>query len=402
MTTYRRSTWFLLAAFAALGACRYEASPETAILVDTLTGGIIRVRNPDPATVAWLPAWSIVEERRIGSVDGDYAFGEIRDLTVDPLKRIYVLDFQDQRISVFDSLGRRVAFLGGQGAGPGELRSANGLAWSGGHLWVNDVGNARYDVFQSDGGFVTSFRRKAGSFGYRWVGGVDHEGAVYEQDTKPGPIDRTPGLKQERFDLFLVRLDTASGRVDTLPLPSDSGRFYRLPRGTRSVPFSSAQLLDFDARGYVWVARTGSYRIHQTRVVGDTVRVIERAYSPLLVTAAERKQAIDGIERFMEDRGGRAKLDYSAIPDVKPGLAAMDVDDQGRLWVRPVTDTDGTSFDIFDTEGRLIATAHAAFPIWAVRRVSVVGNTLVSVVSDSLRVDYVVIARINTAAKPQR
>jgi hypothetical protein len=100
MDTHRRSTWLLLVALAVLVACRPEASPGTAILVDTLAGGIVRVRNPDPATVAWLPRWTIVEERRIGSVDGDYAFGEIRDLTVDPQKRTYVLDCQsaDQRV----------------------------------------------------------------------------------------------------------------------------------------------------------------------------------------------------------------------------------------------------------------------------------------------------------------
>jgi hypothetical protein len=214
---------------------------------------------------------------------------------------------------------------------------------------VNDVRNARYDVLQDDGGFVTSFRRKVGSYGYRWAGGVDQQGSVYEQDIKAGPIDRTPGLKQARADLFLLRLDTASRQVDTLPLPRRHQRFLPVSARQQRRTVHKPAALEFDARGYVWVARTKTYRIYQTELRGDTMLVGERAYEPLPVTAADRASAIKGIESFMDRPAGRTTLDYSAIPDVKPALGAMDVDDQGRLWVRPVTDAEGTSFDIYDT-----------------------------------------------------
>ncbi|HET7039144.1 MAG TPA: hypothetical protein VFH97_04610, partial [Gemmatimonadales bacterium] len=258
---------------------------------------------------------------------------------------------------------------------------------------VNDVGNSRFDLFLEDGTFAGSFRRRIGSYGYSWWGGVDRNGLAYDQDYfSEGPIDRTPGVKRQAAVPRLLRFDP-TGRVDSLPLPSEEAVFYRFPSGTTGVPFAGEHFAVFDPRGYVWVGTTSAYRIHQTRFSGDTVRIIERPHRPIAVSAQERARAIEGLER-LKQRLGPADLDYSAIPAFKPAIEALDPDDGGRLWVRPVDPGAVTVFDVFDSAGTLLATARAGFRVRPHRRVAVRGTMMVTVVTDSLGVDYMVIARV--------
>ena len=67
----------------ALAGCRSRAPAGATATVDTLPSGIIHVTNPRPAAGA--PDFELVEDLRIGRLDGDGpdVFGEIRDRAVD-------------------------------------------------------------------------------------------------------------------------------------------------------------------------------------------------------------------------------------------------------------------------------------------------------------------------------
>ncbi|MFQ5703820.1 MAG: hypothetical protein ACE5HT_07345, partial [Gemmatimonadales bacterium] len=56
----------------------------------------------------------------------------------------------------------------------------------------------------------------------------------------------------------------------------------------------------------------------------------------------------------MERTNRYAKLDGSEIPDIHPFTENIDLDDEGRLWVRRVTHSERTVFDVFDPEGRYV------------------------------------------------
>lgn len=128
----------VLACITLLG-CGEVAPPRSGVTVDTLPSGVVRVRNPDPIHTDAVPTWTLVEQRYIGELDGTSAavFGDIRDMLVDPAGRVFVLEYHSQQVRVFDSIGAHLFSFGGRGSGPGELRGANGLAWSvDGHIWV--------------------------------------------------------------------------------------------------------------------------------------------------------------------------------------------------------------------------------------------------------------------------
>lgn len=70
--------------------------------------------------------------------------------------------------------------------------------------------------------------------------------------------------------------------MDTLPLPGYDGEVYKIERPgmfvSATVPFTPNLIWSFDPRGYIWLGTTTPYRVYQTRLRGDTVRIIERAH----------------------------------------------------------------------------------------------------------------------------
>jgi hypothetical protein len=380
---------------AALAACAPDAEPVPR--VELLPGGGRHVVNPAPDRMEEIGHWRLRTVVTIGAAagSGPEVFGRVQDIAADEHGQIFVLDFIAQQVRVFDSLGRHLRTFAGPGAGPGELRNPVGMVYRNGKIWVNDQTANRYSVYDGSGAFLTSHRRRIPFSGFRWEGGVDSAGRIYDLAVTFGPLSREPGLQATQWRVFALRTDPAAEGVDSIPLPRHDVQYYRTRRGGNfQIPFRGEFLWTVDAGGHVWSAFTDAYRICQLGVGTDTLLLVERDYEPLPVTAGDRADAIAGLERWMDQHGDRTNLDYSVIPSVYPAIESFDLDDRGNLWVRPVTKSETTSFDIFDTTGQLIATATANRRIYPFRPVRISGNSAWFVISDSLDVDYVVRAVI--------
>ncbi len=357
--------------------------------IDTLASGTIVVHNPQTGIWDSASAWRIEEELRIGSAEGEGppAFNQIADLQVDSLGRIYVLESQAQEIRVFDSTGRFVRTVGRKGRGPGEFTQAIGIRWDpAGRIWVVDQGTARYTILDTAGRVLaTRTRPLSGWFTWRWQGGLDSTGRVYEWYRQPGAMERDA----------LLRYDTTFKAADTFPLPAYQGELFKIEEKNRrvwgSVPYTPTLSWVFDPRGYIWFGITVPYRIYQRRLAGDTVRVIERAYQPLPVTSEDRDSAIARLDWFTKQGG---KVDASRIPRVKPAFDLFFLDDRGYLWVDPVTpkQDQGRVFDVFDPDGRYLGQARANVrlsgqPVFR-------GDCVYATTEDESGIPYVIRARI--------
>jgi len=118
--------------------------------------GQILLRNSGDVLLPW---GGILKEtslsRQIGSDDGEFRFP--LSLAVGPNQRIYVLDAGNARIQVFDSQGQYLTQWGRPGSGPGEFDFGTGLSaddFAGsivvdddGFVDVADVGNRRIQKF---------------------------------------------------------------------------------------------------------------------------------------------------------------------------------------------------------------------------------------------------------------
>src|SRR5690606_14761897 len=141
-------------------ACASDAGPPMqrwSGTVDTLPSGHVVVRNDDRPLWREDTGWRVVEEVRIGSVEGGRpeAFGTVEALEVDGEGRIWVLDRRAQQLIVFDAAGAHVRPIGRRGGGPGEFMEPVTVHIApGDHLWVVDIGTHRISVLDTAGQYV--------------------------------------------------------------------------------------------------------------------------------------------------------------------------------------------------------------------------------------------------------
>jgi len=391
-----RSSCVLFFSAVVLGACTGgESDHAWTGTVDTLASGIEVVTNPAHGIWRAGEEWRIVEEVRIGAVEGTgpETFGDIQLLAVDPAGRIYVFESQAQELRVFDASGAYVRTIGRKGGGPGEFEMGIGMDWApDGTLWVVDPQNNRFSIIDTSGAYVGSKPTQGGIMSVPWPGGFDDDGWLYHY--APRVDDSEFGLS-----LVLVRYDTTLTPRDTIEIPEYPGeREFFLFQNENSymrtpVPFGPDLVWDLTRRGEIWSALTGEYRIIRSAAGGDTSRIITRDFEPLPVTESEIDSAVAGMEWFTRMGG---KIDRSKFPSVKPALESFVVDDQERLWVLPVTTTEQQDrvLDVFDSAGRYLGRVSLPFRLVTNPAPVIRGDMIYAVTRDELDVPFVVRARL--------
>lgn len=355
--------------------------------IDTLPSGAILVSNP--ATGLWdsSSAWRVTEDLRLGEIDaeGPEQFGEIRSIAVDEEGRIYVLDEHAQEIRVFGADGLYVRTIGREGGGPGELRRAMVMLFDpDGHLRVLDPQNNRISVFDSAGTYLDGLWMAGSFFTSRWPGGYDDAGYFYHFLPDFGGA----------FRFVIVRMDSALNALDTIRVPEyEAESFdYTSPDGNNrlrtGVPFAPFLVWVFEPGRAMWEGVNDRYRIVERSVEGDTLRIIERAWSPVPVTGLDRDSALEGLEWFVREGG---KIDPSRLRDTKPAYQAFFLDAERNLWVLPFTVSadQGRVADVFDPDGRYLGRVALPFAVerspWPV----ITDRHLYAVTEDELGVQYV-------------
>ena len=386
-------------------ACGDQATTGDWVTVrDTLPSGTVRVANEPSADAS--PTWNLVEELRVGAVDGrgPDTFGQLKGLVVLDGGGFAVLESQAQEVRVFGPDGEHLATHGRRGEGPGEFRDANGLMLDpGGRLWVPDARNARVSVLDAADGFVEFFPFGDGHFGWVWSGAMAEDGRIFRFSRESGGLGN-----------MLRVYDATMTQVDSLPLPgrlpggddydpaSAPGAFYVETGGgfaMFAIPFYPTEVRYIDPGGAVWSGTAGdpSYRIRKFRPGGDTTLVVEMGRPAVPVPTAERDSVVDGLRETFGRMG--VTPDWSRIPTVKPALEDIFQSAEGNLWVRTPSPGGEPTFDVFSPDGSYLGTASAAIGLKVLSWLSPVvqGDAFWVVVTDELDVPHVLRLRITPA-----
>jgi hypothetical protein len=144
-----RSRLFTLLALAICAAC----SGRDAVRAS----GVQRVLTEFPE----IPAWTAAPDLRIDANAEDLV--PIKLLLVASDRRMFVSQWQDSRMLIFDSSGKRIGAAGRRGQGPGELPGKEFMETAGAGLlhdtlWISDD-SRRAQLFTSDGRFLRSTPR---------------------------------------------------------------------------------------------------------------------------------------------------------------------------------------------------------------------------------------------------
>jgi hypothetical protein len=302
--------------------------------IDTI-GDTIVVRTT--AGSVWGSPRTLVPEVTIGVLEGGeaYMLGSINALTTGSEGEIYALDRQVPILRKYGADGRHIMDVGRDGGGPGEYKSPDGgLAILGdGRIAVRDPGNARIQLFNSDGtpagewplpsggGFSTSRRMY-----------VDRAGRLYSTVL----LERDQSVELWRWGLAVIEPDGTHN--DTLAVPTwDYENPIVLAKNENSssstnVPYSPTSTWTFSPEGYFVGGLSTDYRIELYRTDGLPLR-IERTWEPVSVPAAEKNAAQERITRNFQRNFPGWRWNGPPIPDTKPPFRSISAGEDGRIWV---------------------------------------------------------------------
>lgn len=274
------------------------------------------------------------------------AFQRIEFSTLDDIEwvsdtEVALIDIHEGSVLIDDIASGERRKVGRSGEGPGELSYPVRQHVSGGALLVADSRNQRLSLFDVEtGDFVASSRIRG--MPLEILGYADSTALIALLDFmgEGGPRIETIDLAtDERRELFAV-------------LEADE-RLQRLVAGGEGRFLQTAA----DPSGLVYAAAGADYRIVAFDTTGKVVS--ERGRPDLefrLPTDAE-------VERFRERlRSSPAPLPGNVIEDAIERfatnplqfIAKLDVDPRGRLWVRRVSESDSTGFDVFAPSGAFV------------------------------------------------
>ena len=143
----------------------YTGKCELTVLVngDHIKGSPFAVRfEYEPAVFLqgqWVSKKATGDIQKLQASKGVLQFpqqpGNLWGIAVSPNGTVFVSDYNNHQIHVFDAQRNHVKTFGGQGTGPGQLYNPGGLATSAdGLLFVANQSNNCVDIFREDGTFV--------------------------------------------------------------------------------------------------------------------------------------------------------------------------------------------------------------------------------------------------------
>ena len=294
--------------------------------------GVRVIKNPKKPIYGG-NVFEIKEELSIGDAKGreEYQFSRVSGIAVDKEERIYVLDYKEAHIKVFNKNGNYHKTLGGKGQGPGEFSAPFSICITNqNEIMVQDLNNRRIIFLSLDGTYLKSHSTaKIIIVGTR----IDSKGNIIGIVSSSGPEKQLIELK--KFD---------SRFSDLVSFGS-----YFLPRGSLTFnPFMPEFRWTLNTEDYVICGHSEKYELKIFAPEGKLKKIIIKEYKPVEITREE-------IEKRKKTLPGPMILN---IPRYHSAYQDLTVDEEGRIFVQTWEMTkDGQSYnyDIFDPEGRYIA-----------------------------------------------
>jgi hypothetical protein len=384
-----------------MAACSTDHTEDPDVLIsrDTLPNGAVVLHY------GVLPAGDVVLAEvnlSLGEVEGDpnFIFGNVRGIDAGLDGTIYVLDYQAAEVRAFDAEGRFLRKVASRGKGPGEITEANGMVLVGDSiLWLQDHAQWMMIGVSTAGEELGRFPMHVRSYGYIWTGTVDNAGRVWKSRSHTEREQTYPpkeGLNEGRSRAYMVYFDPTTEVTDSIYLGEGSYRSMvahnnRGGYSVRMVPHDPRPITVVDPDGGLWRTNNDSYRVLRLDERGDTVLVIESDTPAPAVTTEDRAEYIERmVERDPDERRLAEQL-ADLMPDTKPAIASLTVDDAGQLWVRRGgVDDARPQFDVFDRSGGYLGTVEFGFQPAPYVPLRIRQGRVYTVVLDSLDVPFVV------------
>ncbi len=294
---------------------------------------------------------TFVEELSIGgeNQEGDIILFQPLWYVVDDNKNIYISEWQDQVIKVFDSDGKYIKTIGAKGSGPGEFQRMSSLTFTNdGKLVATDDRTMRTSFFDSSGKFINSFQWKRRYFNFRMM--KKSSFLISERAYRETRQFNYYYVKELDFDGNEIRSYGEFSGEEVLIIRDGGGTYYS------NVPVSPSSVFAGDIdKDWFYHCLNNKYVIEVYDTSGKVFRKIDRPYKPVPFA---NKDAEEYRARYVNDPSVEVKkaVRDMKMPKVKNVVSRMRVDDKSNLWVRTNEikeegDEILTACDIFDSDG---------------------------------------------------
>ncbi len=219
----------------------------------------------------------------LGTSDG--LFDKPKDITSNQT-HIFVVDTDNDRIQIFDDVGKYLAHFGQSGTGNGQFNRPQGITINGtGHIFVADTLNDRIQIFDDTGSYLTHFGQSGtgnGQFDEPQDIAINSTGHIFVADTLNdriqifddtgsylshfgqsgtgnGQFDEPTGISVNGTGHIFVA-DTLNGRIQIF---DDTGSYLDQfgEKGNGPGQFNNPDKIAIDTLGYIYVADTNNHRI---------------------------------------------------------------------------------------------------------------------------------------------
>lgn len=282
----------------------------------------------------------IEEEFSIGEAQGteEYVFSQIIDIEVDEEENIYVLDFKEANIKVFDKSGEYVRTIGKRGQGPGEIQRPRSIHITPkNEILINDRGARFLHFFTLSGEYKRSLSQaRFLLFSHPKVDTQNNIVARYIITSTVGVwtfvLKKFDSELNELFKVFSYDYEITPKIYNVYP----------------PLCFWEVRSDDSIVWGYA-----DKYEFQILDKNGQVIQKIIKDYEPVKITEEEK-------QKWVKDVFG----DKGIPPDVKVywdkchnAFQFLNIDDVGRIFIKTyekTPDESGYYYDVFDSEGKYI------------------------------------------------
>jgi hypothetical protein len=242
---------------------------------------------------------------------------------------MYILDYKECHVKVFDPEGSYLLTFGKPGQGPGELDRPSRMYVGKEQVMVPDIGR-RISFFSLDGEFIRSVSMKE-IWGLRLQ--FDSKGDIYLTEGLLDPSDPRYLVKKFNANMELVR------EIASSPAPNAAKAFNPfMPIGYWQIRYDDCLVYGYPE----------TYELQIFNPEGVVIKKIIRDYDPVEVTEEEKEEQLADLpEQFNVSFSKYHSAFYRFV-----------LDEKGRIYVRTWEKAlDGVSFiyDVFDEEGKYVA-----------------------------------------------
>jgi hypothetical protein len=259
---------------------------------------------------------------------------------------IYICDFQDLQVKVFDPDGHLARTIGQKGAGPGEFLNIGEIALlPDDRLLVLDWEAHRISLFDTKGKFINSHKFINWSYDVFLT-----TNSTYVRDER---------IFGEKTKLVIKACDFSGNEIFTYgefePYHTqeikEAGQWFSVSR-----PFDVRSILAGDQKNTrLYHCMNDHYQIEVYDQNGKLFRKIDRPYKPIPTKAEDKKKYLKGFADSSETHLDLIDKNVQ-MPPLKTITDSMVVDDLGNLWVETNEEREEqgktfTAFDIFNEDG---------------------------------------------------